>query len=226
MKHILLMSLLMLGAMVNAQNSNEDSYIEVNGQSERFVTPDEIYLQVILVADKASAFKELESKTMEALERLGVNSDDITLADAQGNEVSSWFRDGFESQRLLLVKVSSAEMVGKVMEGLHAIGVKKIAIAKVDYSQKEELMNELRVEAMKNAKMKSVLMLEAIGSKLGAPLSVRENSWGTRPVHDNIMLRGAMSQEMLMSPSSENQVISFKKLQYKSEVSVRFGIVN
>lgn len=223
MKHVLLMSLLLLSAMVSAQGSNDSPYIEVNGRSERSIAPDEIFLKVMLSAEKTSTYKTLETRAIKALMKIGIAHEDITLADAQGNEVSSWFKSSFETQRLLLIKVITAKEVGRVMEELHDLGVKEISIAKIDYSKKEELMNELRVEAMKNAKQKSTLMLAAVDARLGMPLSVRENSWGSRVMYDNVMLSG-----MSRSKSSESAVssISFKKLDYKSEVTVRFEILN
>ncbi len=222
MKNYLFAILFAVSTLVNAQ-VDELPYIEVDGQAERFVTPDEIYLQVVISADKASEFNSLKNKTMSALKGVGLSSDNITLADAQGNEVSAWFKDDFETKAIWLVKVKTAQEVSKVMAALRDLGVKQVAIAKIDYSKKEDLMNELRVEAMKDAKNKSTLMLTAVDAKLGKPIMVRENSWGTRPVYENCMIN---SKTLGMGDFGEDvaEPDSFKKLKYRSEVSVRFAI--
>lgn len=218
MKKLLLLSFVVLVGLVNAQDVIERPFIEVVGQSERLVTPDEIYMNVLLTADKVDEYQMLEMKVMKELLTLGLSADDITLADAQGNEVSSWFKSSFETQRLLLVKVSSATMVGDVIDGLREKGVTDVMVARVDYSSEEQLLNKLRVEAMQNAKLKSKLMLASVDAKLGMPISVKESYSGIR--NDQVAYR------MLAAPvKSEVTPMSFKKQRYTSEVTVRFEIL-
>lgn len=207
---------------MTAQTNPDKSYVEVNGKAERYIIPDEIFLSVVIKKEKVEDFQKLEKKTMAALRKAGVDADKIAMADAQGDDVSVWYKKGFETSKSLWVEVGTASMVNDVMMALHDIGVDGVRIARVDYSEKEALQDELRVEAMKDAQRKSALMLEAVGAEQGKPILVRENQWGTGPVADNTMVRGMMMHSE--ASVKKESVISFKKLKYKSEVFVRFEI--
>lgn len=207
---------------MTAQTNADKSYIEVTGKAERYIVPDEIFLSIEIKKEKVDDFKKLEKKTMDALRKAGVGADKIAMADAQGDDVSVWYKKGFETRKTLWVEVGTAQMVNEVMMAMHNIGVDGARIARVDYSKKEMLQDELRIEAMKDAQHKSALMLEAVGAEQGKPLLVRENQWGSGPVNENVRMHAVMAH----SDSSVKKAssISFKKLKYKSEVFVRFEI--
>lgn len=222
MKKVMIIGLLMLGVLMTAQTNGDKAYVEVTGKSERFVIPDQIYLTVELRKEKVDDFKKLEKKTMSALKKAGVSDDKITMANAEGDNVSVWFKKGFETRKNLWVEVSTAQMVNEVMMALHDIGVHGVRIAQVDYSQKEALQDELRVEAMKDAKRKSELMLGAVDAEIGKPLMVRENQWGSGPLPAPRLASHVMMADAEVSKKEAE--VSFKKLNYKSEIFVRFEI--
>jgi uncharacterized protein YggE len=225
MKTQLITILLLLGAMVSAQKIDEIPYIESRGVAEREVVPDEIYLKVNIVAEKADEFEALNKKTLKALKESGVASEDITLADADGVAITGWFKkDGFETSKTLLVMTNSAEMIEKVMGKLHNIGVKEVGIARVEYSKKDELEDELRVEAVKNSKKKAQLMVTAIDKQLGDPLIIRENRWGASQVPQYESRGLMMANNSFASAKVSVAPITFKKMKFESEVSVRFAI--
>lgn len=224
MKNLLLASCLIIGMYAFGQEERKASYIEVRGKAEEWIVPDEIYLQMTIVADKVQDFEDVEEKAVRMLLKKGVLKEDITLSDAQGEVITAWFKKGMDTKRVYQVKTNSAEMVNDVVSALDKLGVHQVGISKVDYSKKKALEDALRVKAMKDAKEKAVLMLSAIDAVLGSPLVVTENSWGMSPVVNTMMMRAVSFDNQEMKSSGSKGALSFKKLKYQSEVMVRFAI--
>jgi uncharacterized protein YggE len=174
---------LLLAASAKAQqgekNFIDQPYIEVAGRAEKEVTPNEIYLKIIIneTDNKAKQpLEQLEKDMIAALLRLGVDvSEELTVKDMSSSFKLYWYKksDIFATKEYQLL-VRSAAMAGKVLQELEALGISNISIIRVDHSEMEKLRREVKVNAMKDAQSKASDLLQAIDQRAGRALWVQE----------------------------------------------------
>ena len=120
--------------------------------------------------------------------------------------------------------VPDAKTLISVVDELGKIEIKDLDIVKVSHSNIENLRKDVRIQAMKAAKIKADYMLEAIGEKAGSATMVVENSWmedmpqgGVRYKEANVL--------MSLSEDKSDDELSFTKISLEARVQVRFAIV-
>lgn len=179
----LFFTLTLLAAITSFAQSYEPKpevpYIEVNGTAEKEVVPDIIYVSIALtdkVVNKDTyTISAQEEKLKKALQGLGIDLKNLTLADASSDVIMHKRREkGVAQRQEYLLKLSTASEVTRVFEMLHDNDIKEATISKVDHSKMDELRKEVRINAIKAAKDKAIYLLEAIGQQPGKPLIVRE----------------------------------------------------
>lgn len=179
----LLFTLTLLAAITSFAQSYEPKpeipYIEVNGTAEKEVVPDIIYVSIALtdkVVNKDTyTISAQEEKLKKALQGLGIDLKNLTLADASSDVIMHKRREkGVAQRQEYLLKLSTASEVTRVFEMLHDNDIKEATISRVDHSKMDELRKEVRINAIKAAKDKATYLLEAIGQQPGKPLIVRE----------------------------------------------------
>jgi uncharacterized protein len=216
------------------QNGGAKPYVEVSGTSETEISPDEIYISITLSEraenkEKLNIEKQEESLKSE-LKNLGVDLSNLTLntADADFRKIKTIKKDLIISKSYTL-KISNADLIGKVYEKLDIINVADAYISKFNHSKILEFAKENRVKAVKAAKDKAEYLLAAVGQQLGGALEIREvkNEIENTP---NYYFRNSMSNvaqsyggsERFLDDAPEN--ISFKKIKIKSTFLVKYEI--
>lgn len=201
-------------------------YIEVSGYSEKEVVPDEIYIAITLQErtegrDKAS-ISEQETALKNAITALGIDLSNLTLADAGAAYTRvNWLNKQTITSKNYLLKVGSAEMVGKVFNELDRLKITGAGISRVDYSKRDQVKRELRIAALKAAKEKATYMTEAIGEDIGKPLSINESEYGGPIMYANVRLQ---NQSAEMDAGSGSDAIEYRKIKYSTTVNAKFEI--
>ena len=158
----------------------EKPYIEVTGTAEKDVVPDIIYVGILL-SDKVTGkdtytIDDQESKLKAALNRLGIDLSNLTLADAGSSVIIHKRKEkGVLETKRLLLKLSTAAQVSAVFEALHDNDIKDAYIERVNHTKMDELRKEVRIMAIKAAKDKASYLLAAIGEAPGKPLVITES---------------------------------------------------
>lgn len=211
------------------KNFIDQNYIEVNGRAEMEVTPDLIYLK-ILINEKDSknktALAESEKQMIKKLESLGVNiTKDLTIKD-----LSSDYRFYLLNKtQILLAKeyqlvVHNGATAGKVFIELEKIGISNIRVDRVDHSRIEEFRREVKVNAVKAAKDKASALAKAIDQSVGRALYIQEMDFTPyrAMANANVMLRGYSSDS---SPEdSDMPALDFEKIHLEYSVMARFEL--
>lgn len=180
MKRFMLAALCLTSVSIFAQEREEHNYIEINAEVEKKVTPDEIYIFISIEErydgkDKIS-IEEQEKKLKKALTAKGIDTKALKLWDALSQyQKVKWYgkKDALATSEYSLM-VSTADEAKVIFEILADQQIENAHIYKTDYSKKQELKKELRIEAMKRGKAQADYMLEAIGEKTGKPMIIRE----------------------------------------------------
>ena len=213
-----------------AQNLNEKSYIEVNGYAKKEVVPDEIYLSIIINEtdhSKKDDIQKLEKKMMLTLISLGIDRKNLTVRDLGSNFRQYVLRrNEIELSKEYELKTSSAQTAAKVILALETIGISNVSVSRVECSKIEDYRDEVRVEAIKEARRKAELLTGALGEVVGKPLVIVDQNYG-RPYAS---ARGVMMRMKSVNDSVDEEAfdvadIEFESLTIESSIHVKFEIL-
>lgn len=183
------------------------SYIQVTGRSEMEVASDEFYLSIVIDEKDSKGKISVESQQrqmIDALRRLGVNVDkQLKVA----NLSSEFFkrRNSVATAKYQL-QLGTAEMVSRVYEALDRVGISNISIQKVSHSQLEQLKQQVRVEAIRDAKRNAQTLAQAIGQQIGKCFYIYDSNNDVLPVfYNNAIMMRSMAADASAEGASEDQ---------------------
>lgn len=207
----------------------EPPFIEVNGMAEKEITPDRIYLGIVIRERTTGKDKitvgEQEEKLKAGLRKKGIPLENLYLADANANYLNRpWKTREVISQAQYELRLGTASEVSEVMNLLDEIEITDAWISKVDHSRMEELKKDLRIEAIKAAKVKSEYLLSAIGQQTGKALIVRENEMYHPPMYFNKMAKVQMEVMDASGAAPEYEPVDFRKIKIQTSIYVKFEV--
>ena len=200
------------------------SYIQVNGRAEKEITPDEFYLQVVINERDSKGRISVESQQRDmiaALRKLGV---DVEKQLKVANLSSEFFkrRNSVATAKYQL-QLGTAEMVSRVYEALDRVGISNISIQKVSHSQLEQLKQQVRVEAIRDAKRNAQTLAQAIGQQIGKCFYIYDSNNDVLPVfYNNAIMMRSMAADASAEGASEDQPLDFKTLKLQYYVQAKF----
>jgi len=215
-------------AQSGTKNFIDQNYIEVNGNAKMEVIPDEIYVNINL-SEKDTKNKEsvdqLERKMFKALKQSGIDLEkQVSVLDFSSN-----FQNYFLKRKDILkskdyqVIVHDAKTLSKIFVSLEEIGISNINIDRVDHSKIEDFRQEVKIKAIKAAKIKAGALASAIDQEIGRAIYINEGSYNmykARPQVSQMMIRGKAS---LMMDEAMPQ-IEFQKIELEYSIKVRFEL--
>ncbi|RYY92134.1 MAG: DUF541 domain-containing protein, partial [Chitinophagaceae bacterium] len=192
----LLLSLAFVGASGQTKNFLDQPYIEVNGNADTAVTPDEIYIRITLserdTRDRVP-LEEQERKMAESFRSLGIDIEkDLSTTDLLSN-YTTYFLRGKEvvKTQTYLLKVSTADMAGRVFAKLEELDLSNAAIDHVDHSDLEGIRNRMRSAAIANARTRAVALTRPLSQAVGGALLITDNeNYNTPDPNARVQIRG------------------------------------
>lgn len=232
MKRILcLLAALVAFVSVGAQNKYE-SFVDVTGRAEREVTPDEFYLMIVLQESdtKGKVSVEQQQKDLLAvLKREGVSaSEQLKIA----NLSSAYFkkRNSLSTVKYQL-KLGSAAEVGRVWQSLNDAGIPNVSIMKVSHSDLDGIKEEVRKEAILNARTCAETLAGALGQKVGPCFYIWDANSDIVPVVFNnfnadyrMKARGVVSEAAADEDTSVDD-LDFKSIKLNYRVQAKFVLL-
>ena len=226
---LLLTAMLFTTLAIGQVYQQEKPYIEVTGIAKMEIIPDQIYVRIMLKERSESrgkvAIDKLEKEMKDALKRAGIDIKNLSLQDTESDltKITRRKQDVLTSKTYQLM-VPNAKTLSSVVDELGKIEIKDLDIVKVSHSNIENLRKDVRIQAMKAAKIKADYMLEAIGEKAGSATMVVENSWMEDMPQGGVRYKEANVLMSLSEDKSEDE-LSFTKISLEARVQVRFAIV-
>lgn len=207
------------------KNFIDENYIEVIGEAETEITPDEIYVQITLNDNnkKIRNDDKIEGKMLKALENLGINlKENVHIKNKNSQFNYSLLKSASVYKiRVYEVLVNSSEMVEKIMLKMHDLNIGNVIISKISHSKIEEYVKQTKIKAIKAAREEATSLTEAIGQKIGKAIHINfyeENK--NIPQHSNyrnVKLRGTNSVNF------DN--IEFEKIKIESKICAKFKLL-
>lgn len=227
---ILFISLVSLTSFGQSKNFLDKPYLETKAQVDTLVTPDKITIKITIDEEdtkKKKTAEEQEQDLKRALESLGIDiSKDLTLVD-----LSSDFKRYFlRGQKVLKAKtynliVHDAKTAGQVLVKLDQAEISNVNITKTEFTDKENLILQLKAKAVLKAKKNAEAMLKPLDIKLGpllyvSDLQMRQNYLSGKV--SGVQIRGMAS--VSPPPAPEMLDIEFEKIKFTAEVYAKFSI--
>lgn len=227
MKQIL--SLIILCFSVLATQAQHERYIEVTGSAELELTPDIIVILVKLKEydenKEKISLEKIDRTFMNAVSKSNIAKKDISLADITLNAVQRRKERDYYAQKSYQVTFSKAEELMAFMDNLENVKVNFLSIIKLSHTEIEKFRLETKVTALKAAEQKAGTLLQAVGSKRGKAILIKEDPAETfdwRPNNDEGFSLNANVMRYQSSPEEES--IPFKKIKLRYLIQARFEI--
>ena len=163
------------------KNFIDQPYIEVTGQVEIEIIPNEIYLRIVLNEnDKKGrvSIEKQENKMLATLRQCDIDIEkQLSVEDFNG----IYKRKFLGENRVNKIKhyqliIYDGKTLAKVYQELDAIDVSNISIIKVGHSEIETYKRETKIKALKVAKQKAKDYANAINQSIGKALFIQESS--------------------------------------------------
>ena len=155
-KTIVLAAALLIAAGASAQEKNflDKPYIEVTGKADMEVTPDEIYVRIVINEKDNKGKVSVEQQEKEMFRRLKAAHIDIEkdlVVQDMSSDLQTYFlrKNAILSTKTYQLKVSSAAQLGQAFEALQAAGIADVNIERTDVSNMDELRQQVRADAAK-----------------------------------------------------------------------------
>lgn len=234
MKQLLpLCCLLSFGSLLNAQNSTapEKDIIEVTGKAEKEITPDEIYVRILIQEKNESREKitieQQEEKLRTAVTNAGIDIKNLSVSDMNADYMKvRWKTKDVMTQKAYILKTSTPQQLRKLFTELNKMEVKDAGIDHVSHSKMDSLTKTVRIMAIKAAKDKAAYLLAAINEKPGNCLVVREEPASIYINEANISNNsyGGYTPGRLASFESTADDIGFQKIKIDYSIYCKFEI--
>lgn len=234
-RNLLLGFIVLISSTINAQigekNFIDQNYIEVIGKSEMEITPDLIYLKVLLnekdTKNKIS-ISELETKMLEKLKGIGI---DITK-DLLIRDISSNFKYYLLTRNEILLSkeyqilVHDGKTASLVFLELENIGISNVSIDRLENSNIVKLRKEVKVNAIISAKEKAESLAIALNQSVGRALFIQEieNSFNNSRASNSILIRGVSSNIYGANGPSPALDFDFEKIKIEYSILCRFEL--
>lgn len=217
-------ALLLLPAAAQMQETYP-SYIQVNGRAEKEVVPDEFYLSIV-IAERDSKGKisvEQQQKAMiAALKRAGV---DVEKQLKVANLSSEFFKKNTSvATAKYQLRLGSAAEVSQVWQALDDLGISNVSIQKATHSQLEQLKQQVRIEAMQDARKSAEMLAQAVGQTIGKCFYVYDSNNDVIPAYYNngVMLRSMKAMDTMAEGAAEEESLDFKTIKLQYSVQAKF----
>ncbi len=218
-------------AQTGEKNFIDQNYIEVTGNAELEIAPNEIYLKIVIDEKDFKGkqnLQELEKSMIKALSKIGIDvSKQLTVKDMASNFQKYWLKGTqINSVKEYELKVESAKTAGLAIIELESLGISNISVDKIDHSEMQDFKTKVKIMAIKAAKEKAISLAGAIDQKIGKAIYIQELNnqiykalQGRVAGMANISIRGYSDMEMDQQPD-----IEFEKIKLEYSILVRFEI--
>ena len=212
-----------------AQLDNQP-YIYMSTTIKREVTPNELYLKIVICESDYKGKKSLEEMQEAMLGALKENRIDIPeclTINYMGSDISyKIFSKKVvpNSEATYILKLHDAATMQQVIASLEEQQISDIELEKVKFSKVKELKQEMAIEAMQQAQAEAKVLAGAIGQEIGKAITI--STWTdcdepqTKVMRNSI--RGISSYSIESTLASPAMNIS--KSTYTFRANVRFEL--
>ena len=218
--------LLSLAAVSQTKNFIDQPYIELIGNADSSVTPNEIFIKII-ISERDSRdrvpVEETETKMIAGFKGLGINTEtNLVTSDILSNYRFYLLKqkDILKSKEYVL-KVIDAATASRVFVKLEDLGISNAIIERVDHTDIENIKNACRTKAIINAKSKAIALTAPIGQIPGNAIHIADADSGLENQLQG-RVSGLLVKGYVSKSNYEPPKVEFEKIRVVAAVSVKF----
>jgi hypothetical protein len=214
------------------KNFLDQPYIEVSASVDTLVVPDRIYVSITLnEADSKNkkSVEEQEKQLETILKKLKINTDKDLSVLGYSSDFKKYFLKG---QNILKTKkysllVRDAYTLGNVIISLEEAGISNTEVERVEYSKSEELLLDLKSEAVKKTRITADKLVKPLNQKVGKALHIYAN--GSQDMYGEELMvfqRGGVPGGASKIYASEEflRKLDFQKIKFSTTVYVKYQL--
>lgn len=231
MKNLFTIIALCIVSFVFSQTKNfiDQPYLETSAKADTLVTPDRIYLDILIsekdTKDKKSV-EELENIMVQKLKNLGIDTNKQLLMNDLGSSYKKYVlktTDVMKTKSYDLL-VFDGLTAGKVIQELENEDISNIQLLKTQHSQEEKILADLKKRAIIKAKKNANNIANAIGQKVGNAIFISDSKINLN-LNSNAFLNtsfgyNAPKQKEEFEPADLN----FRKIGFSASLSATFKL--
>ena len=163
---------------------------------------------------------KLESTLVKAVKAEGFSEEDLTVENIFGYNWN-WKKqrsEEFLATKSFRLKAGDVKSLNDLFERLDERGINGVNISNYTHSRLKQYEQELKLQALKNAKNKAEFLLQGIEEELGPVIEVHE----IEPGHAQPVLYRAQAMEADASGYQSN--LEFKTIKLKARIRAVFQI--
>lgn len=227
MKRLILVAVAALVALPAAAQMQETypSYIQTNGRAELELAPDEFYLQIVIDERDSKGKLSVESQQRDMIAALKREGVDVDRQLKVANLASEFFKKKTSvASAKYQLQLGTSEEVARVWQALDGLGISNVSILKVTHSKIKEYQEQVRIEAIRNARRNAETLAEALGQKAGKCFYIYDsNSNGVPAYYDNmVLMRSAKASGSVEMAVAEEEPLEFKTIRLEYNVQTKF----
>ena len=218
-------------AQAGEKNFIDQNYIEVTGKAELEVSPDMIYIKIVL-SDRNNKDKlplpEIEKRMISKLSEIGIDvSKDLSLLDFVSNMRTFFVRKDVILTKHYQLVVHDSKTLQQVFFELQELGISSVSITKMEHSKIEKHRQDVKISAVKAAKEKAELLANALNQNIGKAIYVQEVVNLPRNALSNVVGMSAGTRVGSWSSRGSEPTetdIEIEKIKVESMFLVRFAL--
>lgn len=224
MRRLLLCAVALVVAFGASAHEPEQREVVVNGYAERMVTPNKFVVAITITEQDSKGRISLDSqerKMQEALRDAGFSLDERLRLT---NNYSSYFRRGALATRNYELTLYGAEELSLAFELLEPLNLRSVTLKSATCTNIDEIRQQLRGEAIRDAKRNAEVLAEAIDQSIGSCTYIHDyNSNGDVVFRMNsaMKVRGYAS-DALTEESSVAEPLEFADTKISHQVQAKF----
>lgn len=228
MKRLILCAMALVvafGATAQEQDRNE---VVVNGYAERKVTPDKFTLAITISETDSKGRISLDEQERDMIKRLKSAGFDTDEALRLKNNYSSYKRRGALATRNYELVVHGAEDLSRAFMTLEKLNLHSVALSSATCTNLDSIREELRREAIRDAKHNAEVLAEAIDQEIGTCTYIHDyNSNGDVyfNVNSAMKARGYSMDSVAEAYYEEPEPIEFAETTISHTIQAKFELL-
>jgi len=220
--------LILMGCQKNdAKNNLECRQIQVTGSAVRLMKPDQLKVTVMVNLQEKNMkiakdrMDVAQGQVWEALKKLSIEKENIEESGIQFQRQMDYQTKQllYYASNSILFNIKDFAIYDSLVNALTIIPDVNLNPPQPVISKEREVRDEVRSEAVVDAKKKAESMLKPLGLKLGKPILMSE-SGGMMPMRENMMMAKAVS---MSAPSRPEEFVAGNQ-EIEVQVNVQFEI--
>jgi len=221
--------LLLINSLSFAQQKNfiDQPYIETAAKVDTLVTPDRIYLEIILKESDSKnkvSVEALENRLVDRLEALNIDIDEqLSIKDASTDFRKYFLKgQGIEKVKEYQLILYDGLSLGLVLQALEKADISNIRLLKLEYSKIATLRLALKSKAILLAKQQAEAFAKPLGQEVKQAIHIADRSYFNN--RSNFYEVADAEVTVVRSEAYQPKSLNIHKIEVISEISVKFAL--